>query len=140
MNPREMTFAHQYSEAAKIYETQLESKPEDPGLLAGYASALFALERFEEALKCASQANAIESAQMRGETQPYIKMIGSILWILGRRDEAIQTFRTAVDGVLNGSIKYADNAGGVSQGVLLWYAGVMAADEDSISRCPHTRS
>lgn len=131
MKPWEMILAHQFSEAAKIYETQLESKPGDAGLLGGHATALLALGKFEEALKRASQANAIESAEMKGETQPYIEMVGSILWILGRRDEAIQTLRTAVDGVIDGSIKYADNAGGVSQGLLLWYAGVTAADEKS---------
>jgi hypothetical protein len=55
--------------------------------------------------------------------------VGTVLWLLGRREEAIATYKAAVDGILTGTIHYADLAGGVSQGLLLWYAGVTSADE-----------
>jgi tetratricopeptide (TPR) repeat protein len=133
MKPREMLFSHRYAEAAKVYKTQLESKPDDSGLLSAHAIAMLALGRYEEALKGSRRANAIANAELKGETQPYIERIGSILWLLGRRDEAIQTFQSGVDGIINGSIKYADNAGGVSHGLLLWYAAV-SADNVEASR------
>jgi hypothetical protein len=57
-----------------------------------------------------------------------LKTIGAVQWLLGLRQEAIQTFRASVDGILNRTIKFADLAGGVSQGVLLWYTGGSAPD------------
>lgn len=126
-----MLFSHRYAEAAKVYRTQLESKPDDSGLLSAHAIAMLALGRYEEALKDSRRANAIANAELKGQTQPYIERIGSILWLLRRRDEAIQTFRSGVDGIINGSIKYADNAGGVSHGLLLWYAAVSADNAEA---------
>jgi len=126
-----MIFAHQYAEAAGCYESQLKNNPEDPDLLSAHATALLGLGRLAEALDEFNRANAIASLRRKGETQPYLEKIGSILWLLGKHDQAIQTFKAGVNGILDGSIKYADNAGGVSHGVLLWYASVTAADADA---------
>jgi hypothetical protein len=38
--------------------------------------------------------------------------------------------KRAVDGILDGTILYADLAGGVSQGLLTWYFGVSARDHE----------
>jgi hypothetical protein len=65
----------------------------------------------------------------RQNAQPYLDFIGGICWLLGQPEEAIRSFKAAVDGILDRSIKYADVAGGVSQGLLLWYAGVTAHQE-----------
>lgn len=65
------------------------------------------------------------------KTAGYLMRIGTIQWLLGRQMKAVATFRASVDGVLDGSIEFADLAGGVSQGLLLWYAGVTRRDEES---------
>src|SRR5262249_34200979 len=49
------------------------------------------------------------------------------------RTEAIETFKASVGGILDGSIKFADLAGGVSQGLLLWYSGVTAQDLSAVA-------
>jgi len=129
MKPWEMILAHTYAEAAACYDAQLKNSPDDPDLLSAHAIAMLGLGRLVEALDELRRANALASRRLKGETQPYLEKIGSILWLLGKRGEAIHTFRGAVDGIVDGSIKYADNAGGVSQGVLLWYASVTTGDE-----------
>jgi len=128
MNPWEMILTRKYAEAAGSYGAELSKHPDDPGLLSSYAIAMRGLGRLVEALNAFRRANSLASARLNGETQPYLEQIGSTLWLLGRHDEAIQTFTAAVDGIVQGSIKFADNAGGVSQGVLLWYAGLSAPD------------
>ena len=129
MDPWEMVLAHRYSEAMRRYEAELKIQPDDTGLLAEYATTLLNLGRLNEALAHLWRANALLNQELMGESQPYLTDIGAILWLLGRRDEAIRTFRASVNGILDGSIKFADNAGGVSQGLLLWYAGLTALDE-----------
>jgi hypothetical protein len=68
----------------------------------------------------------MDEAQRGGRADP--KHIGVVLWLLDRRDEAITTFRRSMNGVLDGTIKYTDLAGGASQGLFLWYAGVATRD------------
>jgi len=77
------------------------------------------------------RSNTIRGAALKGETQPELENIGTILWLLGRRDDAIATFKYGADSVLDGSLKFGDNAGGVSHGLLLWYAGVTAPDNSA---------
>lgn len=132
MRPWEMVLAHKYDEAMECYEARLKENPEDEGSLDGYATVLLCTERYEKALAMLERASALTDPRLRGESQPYLKRIGAVLWLSGRRHDAIRTFRTATDGILNGSIKFADNAGGVSQGMLLWYAGVTARDTETV--------
>jgi tetratricopeptide (TPR) repeat protein len=129
MDPWDMILAHRYAEAVRCYEAELRTNPEDPGLLTEYATGLLNLGRLDEALVSFRRANELESSALAGESQPFLVDIGVTLWLLGKRGEAIETFRAAVDGILDGSIKFGDNAGGVSQGLLLWYAGLTARDE-----------
>ncbi len=132
MLPWEMVLAHRYEEAAACYETQLKKDPNDVGSLAGYATVLLCGQRYQEALSLFQRANDLVDPRLKGESQPYSAEIGTILWLLGKREESIRTFRTAVDGILNGTIGFADNAGGVSQGLLLWYVGVTAESEETV--------
>src|SRR5262249_37891193 len=66
--------------------------------------------------------------QKRKGLQPYLTKMATAQWLMGRRDEAIETLQRAVDGVTSGQISHGDAAGGVSQGLLMWYAGVTALD------------
>lgn len=132
MKPWEMVLAHRYEEAAACYEARLKENPDDEGSLDGYATVLLCTQQYAKALGMFERASALTDPRLGGESQPYLKRIGAVLWLLGRRHDAIRTFRTAVDGILNGSIKFADNAGGVSQGLLLWYAGITAGDAETV--------
>ncbi|HKQ40229.1 MAG TPA: hypothetical protein VJ063_19305 [Verrucomicrobiae bacterium] len=129
MDPWEMILAHRYADAVRAYEAEIRTDPDDPGLLSEHATGLLNLGRLDEALIEYRAANELESRQLNGESQPFLLDIGTILWLLGRRIEAIETFRAAVEGILKARIKFGDNAGGVSQGLLLWYAGLTAGDE-----------
>ena len=124
-----MILAHQYGEAASCYEAQLRDSPDDPGILSAHARAMLGLGRLDVALKEYTRANLLASEVLKGETQPYLNEIGLIHWLMGNQAEAIETFRFAVKGIENHSIKFADQAGGVTQGMLLWYAGLTAGDK-----------
>ena len=128
MTPLDLLESHRYAEAAAAYADY--SKKGDPvhGAPGGYAKACLCLGRLEEAVTYFRLANKRASEKLKGETQPYLALIGTAEWLLGRRAEAIRTLTQSVDGVLDGSIGYGDQAGGVEQGVLLWYAGVTAQD------------
>jgi hypothetical protein len=54
--------------------------------------------------------------------------------MLGHRAEAIQWMRKTVDGILDGSIRFGDAAGGVKQGLLLYYMGVTAGDKEAAAK------
>jgi len=129
MKPWEMILAHRFEEAAKIYREKVHDSPEDPGPVGGLATAMLCLGRLTEALEYFRKANAIENRELRGQSEPYLEKIGGILWILGRRLEALQTFKRKVDGIGDGSIKYSDNAGGISPGLLLWFASIGTGDQ-----------
>ena len=125
MDPWNLVLDHRYSAALEAYEANnRRGLSEDAFEIANRSTVLLCLGRLSEALNGFEYANQLASRQLHGETQPYLNYIGAILWLQGKRDDAIQIFTAAVDGVLNGSIKFADNAGGVSQGLLLWYAGI----------------
>jgi hypothetical protein len=52
---------------------------------------------------------------------------------LGDHTLAIKLMRGLAEGILDGSINYGDSAGGVEQGLLLYYMGTTANDHDSAS-------
>lgn len=129
MTAWEMVLKGRHEEADVCYRTALQRDPDDWALLSSHATNALCLERFDEALLAFQKANAIASQEMHGETQPYVKDIGVVLWLVGRRDEAIRTLTSGIDGILCGDIKFSDTAGGASIGLLLWYAGVTWGDQ-----------
>lgn len=130
MTPEELVFSHRYEEGAAECEHQLEVSPDDGYLLAWHARAMLCLGRLPEALKEYQRVDQLEKARIEG-SPGNILTIGAILWLLGRTSEAIQTFRAAADGIEDYTIKFGDNAGGVSPGLLLWYTAVTARDADA---------
>ena len=132
IDPWERVFAHRYSDALTQYDERRRNGFEQDALEIGNRStALLCLGRLDEALAGFQQANELARQRLRGETQPYLAKIGAMFWLLGKRNEGIQAFKAAVDGILDGSIKFADNAGGVSEGLLLWYAAVTDANNEA---------
>ena len=133
----DLLFIHKYREAVKQFEHSLVKRPNDLGIMAGHAKALLCVgERLEQALsefQHVNEQSRLEGERMRLKTQPYLEWIGATLWLLGRRDEAKGVFYCGATSVLNGTIKYGDSAGGLSHGLLLWYAAVTLCDADACS-------
>jgi hypothetical protein len=127
MTPRELVSAHRYAEAASECEQRLKSTPGDIALLDWHATAMLCLGRLTEALEEFRPIDARERAELKGSGGRTLTL-GAILWLIDKRDEAVAKFESAVKGVQDGSINYGDFAGGVSQGLLLWYAGVTAGN------------
>ena len=133
MDPYRLIRRGKYEKALKIYKCLLAKHPHDECLLAGYPFACLCNGLYEEALEGFRYSNALAKKKPVGEKQPYLMHIGVAQWLLGQREEAIQTFRAGVDGILDGTIEFADLAGGARQGLLLWFAGVCAPDASARS-------
>ena len=129
MDPWHLVESHRYAEALHALNTFIASNPGYHPALANRATVLLSLERFAEALEDFRKADEAFSRRLPHGTDGYRNSIGATLWLLGRRNEALQEFQETVDGISKGSIRYVDNAGGVHGGLLLWYAGTTTASD-----------
>jgi len=80
-----------YRKAAQMYRALVEQEPDDAALRASFAGALGALGRYEEAIVQLDRSLAIDSLNPEGHHNR-----GAALERLGRRDEAIASYREAV--------------------------------------------
>jgi tetratricopeptide (TPR) repeat protein len=131
MTPKELLFAHRYSEAVEAHRNHLLQHP-DQNYYPGLGQALLSLKRYSEAFTAFTKANEIESLRVK-KSQPYINYIATVLWLIGEKEKAMLEWHRAVAGVLDGTISYGDPAGGGTQGLLLWYAAITmknAAERD----------
>src|SRR5215470_8382876 len=128
-DPWQLISAHQYEEAVAAYDAKLAAGENWPGVGANRATALLCLGRLSEALEGFAAANDI--ARQSGKSAPYLTNMGTVLWLMGHRSVAKELYRSAADGIRYGTIAYADAAGGVGQGLLLWYAGVTTKDQNA---------
>lgn len=120
---------HRYVDAINAYRVQLQAEPSDWSAVAGLARALQAAGQYAEALPLFRQSDEHEQKRMPGA--PGCKEDTScVLWCLGQHEQAKELMRGLVAGILDGSIKYADLAGGVQQGALLYYMGVTTQDKE----------
>jgi tetratricopeptide (TPR) repeat protein len=136
MTPNHLVALHRYAEAAAILEERLARRPGDLAAIAGLPEANLCLARYPKALDLYRRADAREHRDMKkvhARGYFYLAHIGAILWLMGRRMEAIETFRFGAEGIADGSIEFGDLAGGASHGLLLWYAGVTAKEEGARS-------
>ncbi len=130
MTPWELVHAHKYEEAISVYRSRLIVKPNDSGTLAEMGTALMCIGQFQEALHALQKASAINAKELKGSSA-YLNDVATIQWLLGMKHDSKQTLRRSVDGILDRSIVYADSAGGVSQGLQLWYASVTTDDAEN---------
>jgi tetratricopeptide (TPR) repeat protein len=128
MKPKELLFAHHYSEAVEAYHNHLREHPEQ-NYYPGLGQALLSLGRFPEALLSFRKANEMEGQRVKGSL-PHINAVGAVLWLTGERANAMTEWHHAVSGILDRSIHYGDLAGGASQGLLLWYGSITLKDAD----------
>jgi hypothetical protein len=120
-DPWQLAMVHRYADALAAYDAEpvTGSAPR----VANRAIVLLCLRRWQEAFDELSRANAIKSEKTKG-LQPYLTKMATAQWLMGNRHGAIETLRRSVDGIVSGDTRYGDSAGGMSQGLLLWYAGV----------------
>ena len=124
---------HRFEEAVCQYGDELQQEPNDAALWADYSKALLCLGRFPEALAGYQRANTLANLRDFGCRDPFLEHAGTVQWLLGDRTAAIRTLTEAVDGIQRGTIKYADQAGGATPGLLLWYMGVTARCDAAVA-------
>jgi len=106
--------------------------PNEIGALGVLAAAYRALGRYEEALPLYERVDADDRADEVACGHPgRQKDISCIYWVLGDRAKSIHLMRTLVEGVLDGTIEFGDAAGGVQQGLLLYYMAVTMRDSQA---------
>ena len=124
MKPKELLFAHRYTEAVEAYRQGMREQPDTNNYLS-LGKALLALGNFDEALSAFRKANEME--HLKGSV-PCINEAATAMWLAGKQREAMLEWHRAVAGIQDGSIKYGDPAGGGTQGLLLWYGAVTLKD------------
>jgi tetratricopeptide (TPR) repeat protein len=132
MDVLELLETHRYSEAIAECRRRLDVSPADIGVTAILAGALLALERYEEALPLYEKVDAHEKADNIAQGLPGRQAeISCIHWFLGDWPRAIALMRELAEGILDKSIKFGDAAGGVKQGLLLYYMAVTVKERAS---------
>jgi tetratricopeptide (TPR) repeat protein len=126
MTPNELLNTHRYAEAVEAYRQEIRDQP-DKNLYDGIGQAFLALRKFDEALESFRRNNEIQSGRLKGSF-PSLNKAGAALWLMGKRGEALSEWHRATAGILDGSIRYGDLAGGGTQGLLLWYGAVTLKD------------
>jgi hypothetical protein len=128
MKPKELLFAHRYSEAVEAFLNHMVDHPQD-NYYNGLGLAFICLKRFHEAISSFTHDNEIEAKRTKGSC-PSVNWMGAALWLMGEKADAMQEWRRSVSGILDGVIHYGDAAGGAMQGLLLWYGAVTLKDTD----------
>jgi hypothetical protein len=86
---------------------------------------------YDAALADFRSADALSGAELH--TVCHGAMCGAALWMAGREKEAVDTWLAGVEASLAGLVRYADAAGGVTVGNLLFFAGVRRDDKSAIA-------
>jgi tetratricopeptide (TPR) repeat protein len=138
MKARELFWAHRYTEASAEYRRDLAKNPNDMAAVGGMANVLRAGGEYAESLlyfeRLAAQRREDKIANMVAPGSfPWQIDIACLHWLLGNRSKAIQMMHGSVAGIIDGTIKYGDAAGGMTQGLLLYYMGISAKEPEEIS-------
>ena len=131
MTALDLLRSHKYAESVAECRRRLSANPNDFAAVDIMASALRALEKYQEALPLFQRAGAHEKESKIAPGRPGRQEdISCLYWFLGDRQKAIELMRGLVDGILDRSIKYGDMAGGMKQGLLLYYMAVTERQPD----------
>jgi hypothetical protein len=129
-----------YAEAIPELQEYLGKNPNDIAAVECMAEALRAIGKYGEALpffqKLAAHRQHDKVANIAAPGNPAWQIdISCLHWLCGDRAKARQLVSGLVAGILDRSIKYGDAAGGMSQGLLLYYMAVSdnKADEQSFA-------
>ena len=133
MNGNELFKAYRFDEAVIAYRNQLEHDESDGWAnMGGLAEALVASGNYAEAIPYLEKVGAHEAGRLPGGAGREMQL-SVCNWLSGKREHAITIMRGAVDGVRDGTIKYADLARGVSQGIILAYMGATLPDTEELN-------
>jgi len=129
MNTHQLLFNHKYDDVISRCRRVLEQKPDDPASTEGMARALRAKAQYAESLaffeRLAIQRSRDEATnRVAPDSFPWNIDIACLHWMLGNESTATQMMHGLAAGVLDGTVNYGDAAGGVTQGLLLYYMGV----------------
>lgn len=131
-DPHALLWSHRYGEAVVGARRRLDEAPNDLEAVGVLARALVAQGNYEQAMPQLERLDEIERADpvVRGRLGRRIEL-ACLHWMLGETDLALSSMRKLAEGILDHSIQYGDNAGGVTQGNLLYYMAVTEHDSDN---------
>jgi tetratricopeptide (TPR) repeat protein len=138
MKAHELLSARKYTDAIIEYRRALAKNPDDMGAVEGIAEALRAEGEYRESLSFFERLQTQRREDERANRVPqgsdaWQIDIACLYWFLGNISIAIQRMHGLAAGILDGSIKYGDAAGGMTQGLLLYYMAVTAKKPDKAS-------
>lgn len=130
--------AHEYDKVIEDARRQLTLNPEDRAAIGWMSDALRAKGDYREALRCFERLSALHKEDnvarvLAPGSEPYRIEIACLHWLLGDLSTAISQMHGLAAGILDSSIKYGDAAGGMKQGLLLYYMGITAKNADEAS-------
>jgi hypothetical protein len=135
----DLKFAHRYGEAISIIKQQMAKGEQD---WHGSLGEMYLCDRqYANAAEAFGQANRDADKRDRpriehmgldpakNRTGTCLSWLGTAYWLAEEHDLAKSTWRGYVEGNLAGEIIYGDAAGGVTEGLLLWYASLLTQDD-----------
>jgi tetratricopeptide (TPR) repeat protein len=128
MNAWDLVKKGHYEEAVALLSKEVQAEPSTL-VLNNRGSAYLHLGKFDAALADFLKADKMSSAETR--TACNGAKCGVALWMAGREEEAITTWRHGVEASLAGLVVYADLAGGVTIGNLLMFGATSREDEEA---------
>jgi tetratricopeptide (TPR) repeat protein len=139
MKWQELIRSHEYAEAIHYLQRHLAANPGDMAAVSGMARALRAAGEYDEALsffeRLATHRRQDKVANiMTPGSAPWDIEIACLRWLGGDHLKATELMHGLAAGILDGSIQYAsDAAGGMSQGLLLYYMAVSDKNSGEMS-------
>jgi hypothetical protein len=130
--------SHRYTDAVADLRRDLANNPEDMVAVEGMAKALRTAGEYREAIsyfeRLAAHRKGDETANLMAPGSAGWQIdIACLHWLSGGGAKAIHLTHALAAGILDGSIKYGDPAGGMSQGLLLYYMAITANVPDEVS-------
>jgi tetratricopeptide (TPR) repeat protein len=129
MELRELIKSGRFSEAITELQRDLARNPEDMAAIEGMALVLRAKGEYREALsffeRLADHRDSDETANLLAPGSAAWRIDTACLhWLFEDRPKAVHLMHGLAAGILDGSIRYGDAGGGMSQGLLLFYKAI----------------
>lgn len=125
MDPWQLVMQGQYDAAVRAYSEILREKPSS---FAFYNRGTVYLNLGELSRAKADFEAAQQCSETRGDA--YLQEVGVVEWLAGRHTEAAQIWRDLAQALDRREITYTDAAGGVENGLLLYFAAVRMGDRE----------